>query len=368
MTNINLSRKPKVRLIMLGTFPPPITGASESNASMRDLIAKSGIGVEAVDTSPASLDRRLWSRLARFPKLLKAWLRLVIFTIASWGGKRTIYVSIAGGLGLIYDFITLIIVRILRWRVVIHHHNWTYLRRYSLMAYLVIFIAGRRANHIVLCKRMARELVERYGIKKYLVFSNIGLIRLKIKERTRVDVKVVGFISNLTVDKGVRTVITLARHIKKRKSESLKVVIAGPCYDHVLAEELREAERDGILEWIGAVHGADKEVFWDNVDVLVFPTRYANEAEPLVVWEAMASACPVIAYGRGCIPEQLVGLGLTVPVGEDFCAFAVRALEQWVESPSDFEKVSWTMLNAVKEARVASGENVLNLLSILDQK
>jgi len=50
------------------------------------------------------------------------------------------------------------------------------------------------------------------------------------------------------------------------------------------------------------------------VDVLLFPTDYANEAEPLVIHEAIRSGAHVIACERGAIPDILSnGAGLVVP-------------------------------------------------------
>src|SRR4029077_6117789 len=42
-----------------------------------------------------------------------------------------------------------------------------------------------------------------------------------------------------------------------------------------------------------------------QVDVFVFPTNYVNEAEPLVLYEAMRQGVHVIACDRGAIAEML---------------------------------------------------------------
>jgi glycosyltransferase involved in cell wall biosynthesis len=59
------------------------------------------------------------------------------------------------------------------------------------------------------------------------------------------------------------------------------------------------------------VYGADKERFYRQLDVFLFPTNYANEAEPLVIYEAMLQGVHVIACDRGAIAEMLSnGAGL----------------------------------------------------------
>ena len=59
------------------------------------------------------------------------------------------------------------------------------------------------------------------------------------------------------------------------------------------------------VEYLGAVYDAQKERFYSQLDLFVFPTNYANEAEPLVIYEAMRQGVHVIACDRGSIAEML---------------------------------------------------------------
>jgi glycosyltransferase involved in cell wall biosynthesis len=54
-----------------------------------------------------------------------------------------------------------------------------------------------------------------------------------------------------------------------------------------------------------------------TISAFVFPTR--NEAQGLVLLEALASGTPVVAYGRCCISGDMGQTGgLVVPVGASF--------------------------------------------------
>jgi glycosyltransferase involved in cell wall biosynthesis len=57
--------------------------------------------------------------------------------------------------------------------------------------------------------------------------------------------------------------------------------------------------------WIKGAAGADKAALFREADVFVLPTRYAVEAQPLVLLEAMAAGCAIITTQAGEIPTIL---------------------------------------------------------------
>ena len=52
--------------------------------------------------------------------------------------------------------------------------------------------------------------------------------------------------------------------------------------------------------------GSTRSAFIGSLDIFLFPTNYANEAEPLVIYEAMRRGVYVIACDRGAISEMLL--------------------------------------------------------------
>ena len=57
--------------------------------------------------------------------------------------------------------------------------------------------------------------------------------------------------------------------------------------------------------WIKGAVGADKAALYREAELFVLPTRYAVEAQPLVLLEAMASGCAIITTRAGEIPTIL---------------------------------------------------------------
>jgi glycosyltransferase involved in cell wall biosynthesis len=155
----------------------------------------------------------------------------------------------------------------------------------------------------------------------------------------------IGLLSNLSAEKGLHEALELAQQ-STAANVPLELHLAGPIddLDRDAVEDVCSRLPDGPQLW-GPVFGEDKDRFFRSIDLFVFPTRYENEAQPLVLLEAMAYGRPVIAFSRGCIEELLTGKeGVLVPVGDDFVGHAIRALRTW---QSDHD--SW--IRACKAAR-----------------
>lgn len=58
-----------------------------------------------------------------------------------------------------------------------------------------------------------------------------------------------------------------------------------------------------FVRYQGPKYGDDKETFWNNADLFVFPTFYENETFGLVNLEAMQHEIPVVSTDEGGIPD-----------------------------------------------------------------
>jgi glycosyltransferase involved in cell wall biosynthesis len=68
--------------------------------------------------------------------------------------------------------------------------------------------------------------------------------------------------------------------------------------------EINQSERVRV-RWVKGAAGADKAALFREAEMFVLPTRYAVEAQPLVLLEAMASGCAIITTQAGEIPTIL---------------------------------------------------------------
>jgi glycosyltransferase involved in cell wall biosynthesis len=116
-----------------------------------------------------------------------------------------------------------------------------------------------------------------------------------------------GFISNLCADKGLWTFLDIVDRLQA-DGHPVRATIAGPVEpEDALLQRAFEQRLRGMrnVVWLGAVHGEARTNFYARLDLLVFPTVFVNESEPLVILEALAHGVPVITTPRGCIASSL---------------------------------------------------------------
>ena len=328
------------QVTMIGTFPPPMHGMAVVNAAVRERLLASAVSVVVINTAPASLDRAMLTRLGRLPRVTSGLARLA-------GTRRlrgALYIGVSGGLGQIYDVGFLLLARLRRMRVFVHHHSFAYLYQRHCLAALLVWIAGRRALHITQSAGMAGRLRELYGASNVAAVSNAVFLvdrTTQVHARPRQMLRALGFLGNIATEKGICEFLDLMAVVRQFGLQ-LEGRIAGPFQD--AATELRVRQRLQDLpnvEYSGAKYGAEKDAFFTGIDALVFPTLYANEAEPLVVHEALQHALPVIAYGRGCIPEVVTSqCGCVIPPAEPFVPTALAQVEAWMSVPERFQTAS----------------------------
>ena len=138
----------------------------------------------------------------------------------------------------------------------------------------------------------------------------------------------IGYVGRLVPEKGVDTLLEALAEIRADRWH-LTLVGDGPDRERLeaLASELRLAAR---VRWAGALPPEQLERLWQDLDVLVVPSRrYGTWAEAAlhVVAEAMAHEVAVIGTDGGVTPEIIGEAGVIVPPGEaSALAAALRRL------------------------------------------
>ena len=223
----------------------------------------------------------------------------------------TVYRTLSGGKGVLFDlFVVAAAMSIGVGRFVFHHHSYAYLTTESRLHRALFRVTKKRSTHVVLAPEMGILLSEHYalGVANVVVADNLGLIDLRESfERSSTARTIsVGMLSNLTIEKGGEDFLALAGDLLKCFGDSIHIDLAGPVADELVGPVGRFAREfpRSFRQW-GCVRGEQKSRFLSHIDIFVFPTRYQNEAQPLVLYEALLAGCDVVAYRRGAIGSQL---------------------------------------------------------------
>lgn len=343
------------QIIMVGAFPPPVHGMAAVNAVVRDALWRAGAEPQVVDLAAPSLDRSLTSRLGRLPRVLHGLVRLSAMPRLR---GETLYVSVSGGLGQLYELAFVALARLRGMKLCIHHHSFAYLDATSRLTSILTKAAGGSAVHVALSTRMAERLKAVYGVVRVVPVSNAAFLvngegQLAQSRSSRLGM--LGFISNITAEKGVFEFLDLMSAAQDMRLP-LGAKLAGPFQDAEMKRQVRARLATlPDVEYVGPKYGAEKEAFFASIDALAFPTRYVNEAEPLTLHEAMSRAIPVIAYGRGAIPEIVEPeCGKVIDPADPFVPAALAQVEDWLADPAAFAAASGAATRRFAETQARS--------------
>lgn len=304
------------QVLLVGPLPPPVYGAALVTGWMRSSLEEAGARVVAVDTGS---DRAgvgyHWERATRH-------LAISVRVLRSRRRLASVYLTGAGGLGLIYQALVALAARLAGVRTVFHHHSFLplYERRWTMR--LVVAAGGEQLEHVVLCERMGDLLVQRYPkARQVLVCSNAALMPDEAPEvdgaaRPRM---VLGHLSNLSVEKGLPVALEATR-AAVAAGHDVELLLGGPVADDDAQRMIDQATRDlpGVIDHIGEVAREDIDDYYARVDL--FLVSSPNEAEPLIVLESTRSGVPTVAYSIGCLSAMLPDDTWLVDAGDDYPA------------------------------------------------
>lgn len=330
------------RVTFVAPLPPPTHGFSGISAAVLPLLQNCA-AVHVCDRAP------------RRNQLLTA---LGFLRESLQSRPDALYVALSGGYGQLVDLLYLLVGCLLGSRIHIHHHSFAYLRKPNVLSRLVLRVA-KRAMHIVLSPNMGRMLASSYGISEGNIrgISNAAFLSppSPAPERNPGRPLQIGFLSNITFDKGFVEFFEVVNSLSSR-GVSFEARIAGPVAPDARAGFESRLASAANVTYRGPLYGDDKESFYRSLDVFLLPTSYVNEAEPLVIHEALRQGAYVIATDRGAISEMLQAGGGVAFDGGRYVELCVARLLQLLANRAELARLHASAWQSADASRQRAGE------------
>ncbi|RYY26484.1 MAG: glycosyltransferase [Sphingomonadales bacterium] len=298
-------------VLAIGHLPPPTHGQAVATAHMIRLLRGSRLEVQVCD-------------IAR-PAKFGACRKILRHIAAAWAIVKTdaphVYLTVNDHRGMVLTVALALLATRVGKRLTLHHHSSRYIdKRYRIADWLAC-VSGHDTLHLSQSPSLCQRYQSMYpAVRRTLPFSNVGAVEAMPARSERTGPLCFGHLGNLSEAKGIADVIATLR-----RAPGAHLLVAGPCVDSFAKHAVEAAvhEFGPRFRYIGAAYGADKQRFFNSIDVFLFPSRYAAETQGIVNLEALAAGVPVVAFDRGRIRRDIGSTGgLVVDLDGDFAAAA----------------------------------------------
>lgn len=300
--------KPKILFIL--HLPPPIHGA----AMMGKYIQESKLINSSFDCYYINLATAgSLSDIGRISlrKLLKYFFLLKhISHVVREIRPELVYITPnAGGKAFFKDFIVVQMLKSMGCKVIAHYHNKGVSAYQSKWVYNFLYKRFFRNLKVILLAENLYKDIARY-VKREDVYICPNGIPVSCREeqdaKRNNEVPYLLFLSNLLISKGVIVLLDALKILKEKEYAFVCQFIGGETAEInaiQFFEEVNKRELSDLVTYVGRKVREEKEAFFRQADIFVFPTYYCNETFGLVNLEAMEYKLPIISTNEGGIPD-----------------------------------------------------------------
>lgn len=301
--------KPKVLFIM--HMPPPVHGAAMMGQYIHDSkVINDAFDCRYINPSASHVVAEVGKVSIQKLRFMVSNVREILRTVRTWKPDLCYYTPTADGYGIFRDLLVISLLKAAGQKVVLHMHNKG-VKRYAAehllarLAYRHIF----KRTKVILLAEVLYDDIRQYASRENVFICPNGIpetLNHEPQAERNNAVPHLFFLSNLLKSKGVLVLLDALKLLKDKGYSFVCDFVGGETAEIDAARFAEEAESRGlnrIAIYHGKKYGNDKEEFFSNADIFVFPTFFPNETFGLVNLEAMEHKLPVISTDEGGIRD-----------------------------------------------------------------
>lgn len=297
--------KPTILFIL--HLPPPIHGA----AMMGKYIQESRLINDTFDChyinltlakDLADIGKGGGQKLIRFFKLLKT-----IFQEARRIRPSLVYVTPnAKGSAFYKEFVIIVLLKMMRQKIVVHYHNKGVATRQDRPVDNFLYQCFFKKLKVILLAESLYEDVQKYVDRKNVFICPNGIPEQSMESKPKRNNRIphLLFLSNLLESKGVLVLLDACRLLKDKGYSFICEFVGGETEEidaQRFEKEIQTRRLNELVFYKGPKSGKEKQVYFEQADVFVFPTY--SDCFPLVLLEAMETGTACISTDEGGIPD-----------------------------------------------------------------
>lgn len=194
--------------------------------------------------------------------------------------------------------------------------------KYSLEKKLMHFV-GARASAIVVVSKFEKELLlSTFGLNSEVIYHGIDLSLIKIFDKKLAKKEmgfketdfVVLFVGKLIPNKDPSTLIESIKNISCNREDFKLIIVGTGELEEKIRSQVKKMNIEDNVKFFGYIEKDNLNKCYSAADLFVLPS--VNEPFGIVLLEAMAFGCPIIASNSGACPEVIDNCGLLFKQGD----------------------------------------------------
>ena len=298
--------KPKILFIL--HLPPPIHGAAMMGKYIQESeLINSSFDCFCINLATAGSLSDIGH--VSLEKLLKYLLLLrYISHVVKEIRPELVYITPnAGGKAFFKDFIVVQMLKSMGCKIIAHYHNKGVSAYQSKWIYNFLYKRFFSNLKVILLAENLYKDIAKYVKREDVYICPNGIpssCKEEMEARRNNVIPHLLFLSNLLISKGVIVLLDALKILKEKEYTFVCQFIGGETAEINAVqffEEVNKRELSDLVTYVGRKVREEKEAFFRQADIFVFPTYY--ETFGLVNLEAMEYKLPVISTNEGGIPD-----------------------------------------------------------------